>query len=588
MFQTATTQGFATPLVAAYAANPPESSLFFQEIISVLSGFSQSIVFNENLEKAHEQTIYLDKDSLVRVCETLQNQFGFSFLLDICGADYPEREKRFDVVYHLHNDKQNHRVRLKTSLGENETIPSLCSLWAGANWFERECFDMFGVKFDGHPDMRRILCHKDFVGHPLRKDYPADFIQPMTGEPIEHVFEHDRQRLMENTDEDWMWVNVGPAHPATHGTLRFMAVIDGGETIKAVDTEIGYLHRCFEKMCENHNYNQIIPYTDRLNYCSAPMNNNAFAATIEKMLGVHVPPKATMMRMILDEFSRIIDHYVCIGTNAVDLGAITGFFYMFQERENVYGLFEKLCGARLTVSLTRIGGLGYDLPNGWVEEAKTVIASIEKTHAEIESLLTSNRIFVQRTRGAGPISKEMAVQYGYTGPCLRATGYEHDLRKISPYYFYNSVDFDVPVGSKGDTYDRYLVRMEEVRQSIRILKWCLANLPEGPIAITDTQIVLPPKSEVYGNIEGLMNHFMLVINGVKVPKGEAYHSIEAANGELGFYVVSDGSGVPYRVKCRAPCFALMSSMVHMCTGIKLADAIAALGSINIIAGELDR
>lgn len=567
-------------------SSSPFYNALVDDLVALVPG--AGLQFEERANRVDEQTLLVPCSNIRDVCLRLKDKHGFQFMLDLCGVDFPERAQRFDVVYHLFNEKLNHRLRLKACVGEKETIPSISSVWEGANWFEREAFDMFGIIFEGHPDLRRILCHEEFVGHPLRKDYPADLIQPMSHEPLEHAFEKDRERLMRKYEDDLMWINIGPAHPATHGTLRFMAVMDGGEVIREVDSEIGYLHRCFEKMCETHNYNQIIPYTDRLNYCSAPMNNNAFAATIEKLFGVEVPPRAKMMRMILDELSRIIDHYVCIGTNAVDLGALTGFFYMFHERENVYGLFEKLCGARLTVSLTRIGGLGFDLPPGWVEDAKQVLASIEKTHNEMDAMLTTNRIFVQRTKGAGPISQKMAIEYGFTGPCLRATGFELDLRKKQPYYFYNEVDFDVPVGVHGDTYDRYLVRMEEVRQSLKILKWCLNNIPEGPISVADKNISLPTKKDVYGNIEGLMNHFMLVINGVQPPAGEVYHSIEAANGELGFYVISDGTGSPYRVKCRPPCFALMSGFNSMVRGGRLADAVAALGSINIIAGELDR
>jgi NADH-quinone oxidoreductase subunit C/D len=557
-----------------------------------LPGITSSVINPGELETrgdfSKEATLTLDAVALLSVGQALKDSYGFTILLDVCGVDYPERSPRFDVVYHLLNPETGDRLRIKVGAAEGQAVPSATAVWPAANWFEREAFDLYGIQFSGHPDLRRILCHHEFKGHALRKDYPADLIQPMSGDPIDHVFEKDRERMMKGTDEDWMWINVGPAHPATHGTLRFMAVMDGGENIRALDMEIGYLHRCFEKMCETHNYNQIIPYTDRLNYCSAPLNNNCFAAAVEKALGVVVPPKAQMMRMILDEFSRIMDHYVCIGTNAVDLGALTGFFYMFNEREKIYTLFEKLCGARLTVSLTRIGGMGFDLPAGWLDEAAEVVKSIEKCHQEMEGLLTTNRIFVQRTKGAGPITKEKALAWGFTGPCLRAAGHAMDLRKLEPYYFYKDVDFDVPVGNHGDTYDRYLVRMEEVRQSIRILKWCFQNMPGGPIAVDDKSITLPSKKDVYGNIEGLMNHFMLVIHGVKVPAGEIYHAHEGANGELGFYIVSDGSGTPYRVKCRPPCFSLTSAFSEMCLGGRLADAVAALGSINIIAGELDR
>ena len=560
---------------------------FLDDIKSILP--TQQFLFEERSEMAQEQTLEVQKEDILTILKYLKETRGFNFMMDICGVDWPDRAKRFDVVYHLLNSSQKKRLRVKVQVGEKESIPSATPLWKTANWFEREAFDMYGIQFKNHPDLRRLLTHHEFEGHPLRKDYPADLNQSMRGEPVENTFEKDRQRIMKKyTDEDLMWINIGPAHPATHGTLRFMSVIDGGERIIEMDTEIGYLHRCFEKMCENHNYNQIIPYTDRLNYCSAPMNNNAFCETIEKLLGVKVPPRAQVLRMLIDEFSRIMDHYVCIGANLVDLGAITGFFYLFEEREHIYSLFEKLCGARLTVSMMRVGGMGFDLPKDWLKECNEVINKIEKRHQEVEKLVTDNRIFVQRTKGAGVISKETAIQYGYTGPCLRASGGQYDIRKEEPYWFYNEVDFDVPVGSNGDTYDRYLVRMEEVRQSIKIVRWCLKNMPEGAIQVENKNIVLPSKKDVYGNIEGLMNHFMLVIQGVKPPKGEVYHRHEAANGELGFYVISDGSGVPYRVKCRPPCFALLSGFPEMVKGGFLADAVAALGSLNIIAGELDR
>lgn len=565
---------------------------FYQNIVSNLKsicGAKSAFAFEERPERQQEQTVFVPAAKVAEVMLCLRDKHGFDFMMDLCGVDWPERAERFDVVYHLLNSKQKMRLRVKTAVAESGFVPTISHVWKTANWFEREAWDMYGMQFKGHPDMRRLLTHHEFQGHPLRKDFASDQNMPMSGEPVENTFERDRERIMrKHSDDDLMWINIGPAHPATHGTLRFMSVIDGAERIVEMDTEIGYLHRCFEKMCETHNYNQIIPYTDRLNYCSAPMNNSAFCETVEKLLGVQVPPRAQMMRMLIDELSRIMDHYVCIGANLVDLGAITGFFYLFEERELIYALFEKLCGARLTVSLMRIGGMGFDLPAGWLDECADVINKIEKRHAEVESLVTNNRIFVQRTKGAGVLPRDLAVQYGYTGPCLRATGFEYDIRKEEPYWYYKDVDFDVPVGTQGDTYDRYLVRMEEVRQSIKISRWCLANMPSGNIHVSDKNIVLPSKKDVYGNIEGLMNHFMLVIKGVQVPKGEVYHRHEAANGELGFYVISDGSGTPYRVKCRPPCFSILSGFPDMVRGNFLADAVAALGSINIIAGELDR
>ena len=536
---------------------------------------------------ADEDTFEIRSGAVIDVVRRLSKHYPF--LMDVCGVDYPEREERFEVVYHFADPENRRRLRLKARVVEGRPIASVTPIYRAANWFEREAFDLFGIRFEGHPNLRRILCHEDFVGHALRKDYPADRNQSLTT-PLEHVFAQDRERLKATEADhlsDRVWINIGPAHPSTHGTLRFMAVLSG-ETIEKVDVEIGYLHRCFEKMCESHDYNQIIPYTDRLNYCSAPINNTAWCRTVEKMLGVTVPPRAQVMRMILDEFSRIIDHFVCISTNAVDLGALTNFWLGFQARERVYDLFEKLCGARLTVSLTRVGGMGFDLPAGWVEQAMTTLADIEKAHGELDLLLTKNRIFVRRMVGVAPITKERAINWGFTGPCLRATGAAVDTRAWAPYYLYDQVDFDIPVGERGDSYDRYMVRMEEIRQSVRILRQLLPHIPSGPISVDDPSIRLPAKEDVYGNIEGLMNQFMLVIHGVKPPQGEMYCAHEGANGELGFYVVSDGSGRPYRVKCRPPCFAVFQAFPEMCEGQLIADAVAALGTVNIIAGELDR
>ena len=512
------------------------------------------------------------------------------FLLDVCGVDYLPRTPRFEVVYHFADPAQQRRLRVKVPLAEGAELRSVTDIYRSANWFEREVYDMFGIKFRGHPDLRRILCHEDFVGYPLRKDYPADKNQALTT-PLPHIYEQEEERLRAAGDKDYLadrvLINIGPAHPATHGTLRFMAVLSG-ETIEKMDIEIGYLHRCFEKMCETHDYNQIIPYTDRLNYCSAPMNNNTWCRTIEKLLGVEVPPRAQVMRVILDEFSRCIDHFVCVSTNAVDLGALTNFWLGFQARERVYHLFERLCGARLTVSLARVGGMGFDLPEGWVALARETLKAIDQSQRELDSLLSNNRIFKQRMVGTAVISQRDAINWGFTGPCLRATGVPLDLRVAEPYCGYEQFEFDIPVGERGDSYDRFAVRMAEIRESMRIIEQALDNIPSGPISVDDPAITLPARRDTYGNIEGLMNQFMLVIHGVRPPKGEVYCSSEAANGELGFYVVSDGSSKPWRVKCRPPCFAIFQAFPQMCKGQMLADAIAALGSINIIAGELDR
>lgn len=540
--------------------------------------------------KLNNHVVFTNTQNLFNQMKTMKEQYNFVMLLDVCGVDNSRRPrsewehgKRFEVVYHVLNMETHERVRVRVPLNESDAVPTLMPLWKSADWFEREAWDMIGVDFSDRKK-ERLLTHHKFVGHPLRKDYDANFNQPLD-ESQDIYFEPDLS-VSEEQRSGREWVNIGPSHPATHGTLRLMVELEG-EIIKRSKLEIGYLHRCFEKMTENHTYNQVIPYTDRLNYCSAPMNNIGWCKAVEDMMGIEIPDRAKALRMILAELSRIIDHLVCVGTNAVDIGALTNFWFCFELRERVYELFEKLCGARLTVSLTRIGGMAYDLPPAWVSECMETVKVITKQIEKIHGMLTGSRIWMDRTK-VGGISAANALNWGYTGPCLRAAGVNYDIRKASPYYFYKDVDFEVPVGVNGDCFDRYLVRMEEMRQSLKIVSQVLDNLPSGPVKVSDKTISLPEKKEVYTNIEGLMNHFMLIMKGVKPPVGEIYSATEAANGELGFYVISDGSHRPYRVKVRPPCFAIYQSFGEVVQDKQIADAVAVLGSMNIIAGELDR
>ncbi len=542
----------------------------------------QGFVFNHD---HGDQELILPKESLLPVMSFLKKEHNFDFLMDVCGVDFPEREKRFEVVYHLFC-LEGHRLRVKTQVGEDEAVESVISIWKGADWFEREAYDLFGIQFKNHPNLRRILTHHQFKGHPLRKDYEANHQQHCT-ETLPIHFDYDPNFSTTKPREGFVPINIGPSHPAMHGTLRVMAELDG-ETIVRANLEIGYLHRCFEKMAETHPYNQIIPFTDRLNYCSAPINNIGFCKTVERLLDVEIPAKAQAMRVILMELSRIIDHIIAIGTGAVDLGALTGFFHFYTYREKVYDIFEKLCGSRLTVSMTRIGGMSMDIPEGWTEQVLHVCREIKDGVEEMDRLLTNNKIFIKRTKDICPITPKEAISWGYTGPVLRSTGVGFDLRKYEPHYGYDEIDFDVPIGSTGDLYDRYLVRMEEMRQSLRIIEQVTRSMPGGDFTIRDKNIVLPEKKDVYGNIEGLMNHFMLLIKGLRPPVGEIYDAVEGANGELGFYLVSDGSGQPYRLKVRPPCFAIFQSFPSVIRGSLIADAIATIASMNIIAGELDR
>jgi NADH-quinone oxidoreductase subunit D len=384
-----------------------------------------------------------------------------------------------------------------------------------------------------------------------------------------------------------MSLQMGPSHPATHGTIKFNLKLDG-EKILECDVEIGYLHRGFEKMCEQRTWNHVVPYTDRLNYASPLINNVAFALAAEKLLDLQAPERCQYIRMIMSEVSRITDHLTCVGMSATEAGAISVGFYLMEARETLYDLVTAVTGARLTVSYARVGGIMHDLPSGFAERVHSAFTDIRRILVDCDKLLSKNRIFIDRMSGVGIMHKEDAVSYGLSGPLLRATGVAYDVRKAQPYLFYDRVDFEVATGNQGDNYDRFTVRVQEIHESMRIIEQGLAQLPPGPIRVEDPRITLPEKKDVYGNIEGLMNHFKLVIEGVKIPAGEVYFPVEGANGELGFYLVSDGSGRPYRVRVRPPCFFGMAALGQMLKGYLISDIITTFGMVNMIGGECDR
>jgi len=547
-----------------------------------------SIGSTEQASDGHT-VLTVDRSHLLDVLKKLRDdgRFQCNLLSDVCGVDYPDRQPRFDVVYHLANLDSGERYRVKVAVDEDDAIlPSAYGIWKAADWFEREVWDLFGVRFEGHPNLKRILTHEAFHGHALRKDYDPSQRWLLTEKDV-MVPDWAREEQLDDLHMETQILNLGPSHPATHGTLRTILRLNG-ETIVTAESEIGYLHRCFEKMSETHGWQQVIPYTDRLNYCSSMINGVGYALAVEKMLGVEAPPRAQAVRVILSELSRIMDHAVCLGANLVDLGALTNFWYFFQIREEIYGLLEACAGGRLTVSYARIGGLAHDVPADFEEQVRRLLEYIPPFIADVDKLITTNRIFRDRTEGIGVLSPEEAVAWGWTGPCLRACGVPYDVRKAHPYMGYEQYDFDVPVASTGDTYARYLVRMEEMRQSLRIIEQAIDNLPGGPVITDDHHVALPPKEKVYTEMESLIWHFKLIFEGIKVPAGEAYGFTEGANGELGYYLVSDGSGKPYRIKVRPPCFAIYQAYPHILEGLMVPDAIAILGSLNIIAGELDR
>jgi len=546
-----------------------------------------------------DECAWVTPEALVPGLAHLKYKLGCELLADVAAVDYPDRAARFEVNYLLRSIAHRDRIRLKVDVMEGEALDSATALYKSANWHEREVYDLFGVPFRDHPNLRRILCHHEFEGHALRKDYPIEQGQVCT-EPEklfdDHAIALACQRAssiaaVEGGEEphpsDLLTVNLGPSHPATHGTLRAEVLLDG-ETIVDARVEIGYLHRCFEKEAEDHTWQQVMPYTDRLNYCSAMLNNVIYAMAVEKMLGVKVTARCRVVRVIVSELSRIIDHLVCICANLVDIGALTNYWYLYNVREGIYQILEKLCGSRLTTTYARIGGMSHDLYDGFAEEVRHHLELLDAAVADVTGLVARNRIFLDRTVGVAAISREEALSYGYTGPCLRACGVEFDLRKDAPYLGYEDYDFDIPTGSEGDTHNRIMVRFAEMVQSKRIIEQALGRLPEGPINLDDARVIMPSKERVYGSIEGVMNQFKLVYEGVQVPAGEAYGFGEGANGELGFFCVSDGSGFPYRIKVRPPCFPIFSSYAELIVGSMIPDAVASLGSLNIIAGELDR
>jgi NADH-quinone oxidoreductase subunit D len=434
-----------------------------------------------------------------------------------------------------------------------------------------------------------------------------------------------------------MLLNIGPSHPAMHGVIRLITELEG-ETVKNVEAEIGYLHRAFEKSCENSSWTQAIPYTDRLNYVSPLLNNFGYCGAVEKLLGITITERCQYIRVMMGEISRITDHLTCIAACAMELGAMTAFLYLMKAREYLYEIIEEVTGARLTISYGRIGGVKGDLPAGIEERTEKALVKTEKEIREVDKLLTRNRIFVDRTRDVGILTKEDAISYAVTGPLGRSAGINYDVRKAFPYCAYDRMDFEVPLGERGDNYDRYLVRMEEMRQSIRIVRQCMRDMPGGPVNVdargnaiqsyemadraklgqtagllntistveptlegserpfherimtNDKRVALPNKGNTYGNIEGLMNHFKLIMDshGIRPPAGDTYFAVEGANGELGYYIASDGKDHPYRVHVRPPCFFAMASLHRMLKGYMVADIVATFGSINMIAGELDR
>lgn len=533
---------------------------------------------------------------------------AFDQLTDICSVDYPEDQLRFEVVYHLHSLPLGQRLRLKARITEDDpTIASVTSIWKGAEFLEREVYDMMGIRFSGHPDLRRILMPEDYAeGYPLRKDFPTegrgwrsefDFI-PRMDDALLDVVEQEIPEEQKNAfraepglpssrRKEELLLNMGPQHPSTHGVLRVVLELDGERIVKATP-DLGYLHRGVEKLAEGLTYMQIIPHTDRLDYVCAMANNYAYVRSVEKLLDITVPVRAEYIRTIVAEMQRIIGHLFWLGTQALDIGAMTVFFWTFREREILLDMFEKLCGARLTLNYYRIGGVDSDFTPELVQRMKAFLATFPEKVKEYDSLIASNRIWLGRTKNVAVLSAEDAINFGCTGPVLRGSGVAYDIRKAEPYGVYDKVDWEVPIGKNGDTYDRYWIRMEEMRQSARIIAQCLDQLPAGAIMAEAPQYIPPPKELVMRDMESLIHHFIIYTQGIKPPKAETYCATEAPKGELGFFIVSDGSPRPYRMKIRSPSFVHMGAFDHMARGYLISDIITIFGTYDIVMGECDR
>ena len=533
---------------------------------------------------------------------------AFDHLTDICSVDYPEDQLRFEVVYHLHSLPLRHRLRLKARITEEDpTIASVTGIWKGAEFLEREVYDMMGIRFSGHPDLRRILMPEDYdEGYPLRKDFPTegrgwrsrfefiprfdeapvDVVKSEVSEEQKHFFRVE-PNLPSSQRQEELLLNMGPQHPSTHGVLRVVLLLDGERIVKATP-DLGYLHRGVEKLSEGLTYMQIIPHTDRLDYVCAMSNNYSYVRAVEKLLEITVPIRAEYIRTIVAEMQRIVGHLFWLGTQALDVGAMTVFFWTFREREVLLDMFEKLCGARLTLNYYRIGGVDSDFTPELVQRMKAFLDIFPEKVKEYDSLIAANRIWIGRTKNVAVLSAEDAINFGCTGPVLRGSGVAYDVRKAEPYGVYDKVDWEVPIGKNGDTYDRYWIRMEEMRQSARIIAQCLDQLPAGPIMAEAPQYIPPPKELVMRDMESLIHHFIIYTQGIKPPKAETYCATEAPKGELGFFIVSDGSPRPYRMKIRAPSFVHMGAFDHMARGYLISDIITIFGTYDVVMGECDR
>jgi len=558
-------------------------------------------------------TLWVGAERILEVLGYLKREVPkpYSMLLDLSGVDERLRRHRqglpradFSIVYDLLSINRDiatrggGEVRIKVPLlGETPSLPTATGLWPNANWYEREAWDMFGVVFAGHPYLQRILLPPTWTGHPLRKDYPARATEfdPYTLDAMKTDLEQEGMRFKpedwgmqrQSDDADFMFLNLGPNHPSAHGAFRIVLQLDGEEILDCV-SDIGYHHRGAEKMGERQSWHTYIPYTDRIDYLGGVMNNLPYVLAVEKLAGITVPARVQIIRVMMSEFFRITSHLLFYGTYAQDVGAMSPVFYMFTDRQKAYDVIEAVTGFRMHPAWFRIGGVAQDLPRGWDRKVREFLDWMPKRLVEYRKVALENSIFKARTIGVAAYNSEEAIDWGVTGPGLRATGVDYDLRKARPYSGFENFDFEVPLAANGDCYDRCVLRAEEIHQSCRIIEQCLNNMPSGPYKADHPLTCPPPKERTLHDIETLITHFLGVSWGPVIPAGEASHMIEATKGINGYHLISDGSTMSYRTRIRTPSFPHLQMIPHIIRGSMVPDLIALLASIDFVMADVDR
>ncbi len=569
--------------------------------------YGEEITLTREVTSDNVLTLWTRKESCADLLGFLKNEINrpFAMLYDLTALDERRRagsqlphESDFTVIYHLTSFDRNEDIRIKIPLtGDYPSIRSITDIWPSANWYEREVYDMFGITFTGHPDLRRILLPKSWKGHPLRKEFPARATEMgpfVLDEQMREIADNDLKfdpkewGLQSQTeDTDFMFLNIGPQHPGTHGLLRLILQLDGEDIVKVIP-DIGFHHRGAEKMGERQSWHTFIPYTDRIDYLGGVLNNLAYVLSVERIAEIDVPDRVNFIRVMMSELFRIASHLVWLGTYAQDLGQMSPVFYAFNDRERIFDIVQAVTGGRMHPSWFRIGGVAHDLPNGWNRLIRDFIDYFPKRLKEFEKVVIRNRIFKARTVGIGAFTTKEAIEWGMTGPGLRSTGMDWDYRKKRPYSGYENFEFDIPVGNNGDCYDRSLIRIEEMHQSLKIVQQCVDNMPEGPYKSVHPLATPPPKEKTMYDIETLITHFLGVTWGPVIPPGEAMIPIEAAKGSNAYYLISDGGTSSYRSRIRTPSFPHVQMIPFVSKGYTIPDLLSILGALDYVLADLDR